>query len=132
MKKTQFLALCLLSSVIVSLGLSGCAGMGASQNEDLLSAAGFAMVVPRTAAQEQAYANMKPYKMETGIVNGKRLYGYKDPKKGVVYLGGSGQYQAYKNLQVQRNIADENMQAAEMNSESWGYWNAFGPAFYWQ
>lgn len=132
MKKIHILALCLISSLIVSAGLSGCASMGASQTEDLLSASGFAALQPRTAAQEQAYANMKPYKMETGIVKGKRLYGYKDEKKGIVYVGGEGQYQAYKRLQAERNIADANLEAAQMNSMSMNYYNAFGPSFYWQ
>uniref|UniRef100_UPI002FCB43D4 hypothetical protein n=1 Tax=Escherichia coli TaxID=562 RepID=UPI002FCB43D4 len=115
MKQLSLLAFCLLVSLLVSSGLSGCASMGASSTESFLSAAGFTPMQPKNAAQQPAYDNLKPYKMETGIITGKRLYGYKDEKKGVVYVGNEAQYQEFQRTLIQSHIANDNMMAAQMN-----------------
>jgi len=115
MKKISLLSLCLVVPILAAALLSGCAGMSASVTEDLLSASGFNIKTPETPKQKEIYDGLQPYKMETGIINGKRLYGYKDEKKGVVYVGGEQQYQTYQRLLVERNIANQNMMAAQMN-----------------
>jgi hypothetical protein len=132
MKKLPLIAFCLLSSLILSAGLSGCASMGASNTVSLLSAAGFSMKQPENAKQQEIYNKLTPYKMETGMVNGKRLYGYKDEKKGVVYVGEETEYQAYKRLLVQQNIAADNMMAAQMDAMTMQRYSVFSPYGYYR
>ncbi len=105
-----------------------------SNKEDMLSAAGFKMV-PADTAQRQAHLNSLPPDRITPVQrNGTVYYTFPDPKKNVLYVGQEQQYQKYQSLRLQKQIADEQLSAAQMNENSWGVWGAWGagPAWAWQ
>lgn len=121
----------LISAVVMLMMLSSCASWDASGQEQLLSAAGFSMKQPETAKQQEIYNSMESYKLVSGTVNGRLLFAYKNPKRGMVYVGGEPQYQEYQRLALQRRVAQQNYMAAQMNQQlmmSWGHW---GPRGYW-
>lgn len=124
-----------ISRIILVCGLfafGGCASWDASNQEALLSAAGFSMRKPETAKQQEIYQAMEPYKVQATTVNGKLLYAYKHEKKGVVYVGGEPEYQRYQKLAIEQRIAQQNYMAAQMNQDlslRWRYWG--GPWGYW-
>jgi hypothetical protein len=120
---------CLLLTIIVALaaGLIGCASMEASNKESLLTAAGFRTRSPSTPAQVALYSRMTPYKVERRTSKGKVVYSFVDKKNRVVYIGGEKEYQRYKQLGLQQSIAQNELEAAEINQDAamewdWGPW----------
>jgi hypothetical protein len=131
MKQNKVLAICLaLLAVTAALNFSGCASMEAHNKESLLSSAGFRTMTPSTPQQQTVYSSMPPYKLQRHDFNGKVVYAYVDKKSGVVYVGGENEYQRYKQLGQQQKIANEELEAAEMNQDTamgWGAWGPWGP-----
>lgn len=115
----------------VATGLFGCASLNAPNTERLLSASGFRPRTPSTPKQQQIYANLPDYKMQRTTIKGKIVYGYKDPKQGVVYVGGQKEYQQYQQLGIQQSIAQDNLNAAEMNQQAAMDFAAWGPWGVW-
>ena len=115
--------------------LDGCASWDASSQESLLSAAGFKTRTPSTSAQEAMFARMTPYTVERRERNGRILYAYADKQKHLLYIGGEAEYQQYKQLGLQKSIADSQLQAAQINEDAtlynrayWGpYWGPWNP-----
>ena len=77
--------------------LSGCATTPSQKS--LLIAAGFQARTPETEEQKAAYPKTPAYQLGRSFTKaGKTIYGYKDAKAGVVYIGNEAQYQQYKAL----------------------------------
>lgn len=109
----------------------GCSSTG--QNENMLSAAGFNMV-PADTPQRQAHLNSLPaYKITPVQRDGTIYYTYPDPSHNVLYVGQEPQYQEYQRLRLQKQMADEQLAAAQMNEDNawevWGPWGAPGWAW---
>jgi len=107
--------------IILALFAAGSAlfaGMGSSNAESLLTAAGFRVRTPETPKQKQIYATLPAYKVERATVNGKVFYVYKDEKKGVAYIGREAEYQRYQQLAVQQQIAQQQYMAAELDRQA--------------
>jgi hypothetical protein len=135
MKQQSFV----LNSPIVAIAflaiafLSGCASYDAQNKESLLIAAGFRTRTPSTAKQQVMFNRMVPYKLERRIRNGKVLYAYADKQQNIVYIGGETEYQQYKQLALQKSIAEDQLEAAQINEETslydwgpyWGPWNVW-------
>jgi len=119
-------------TLLVLASLAGCASWDAQNKESLLTAAGFRTRTPTTANQQAMFNRMTPYKVERHIRNGKVLYAFADKQNNVVYLGGENEYQKYKQLALQQSIAQDQIEAAQINEETsmyddfgpyWGPWN---------
>jgi hypothetical protein len=115
-----------------ALFVAGCAEMEATNTKSLLSAAGFQVRTPQTPRQQQVYAALPPYKVERATVNGKTFYVFKDEQARVAYVGHEPEYQRYKQLCIQQQIAQDYYMAASMNS-AWarGWYGAWGPTIWW-
>ena len=126
MKSSKLMGACLIVLTLIGgvLGLSGCASAKARNTESLLSAAGFHTLTPATSQQQVCYNALPPNKVERLEKNGKPIYAYADKKAGIVYVGNESNYQRFKELGVQQKIADQQLQAAQMNQDAamnWGY-----------
>jgi hypothetical protein len=127
MKHIAIIAASFLAALFCLLG-SGCASMGASSTEPLLSAAGFVSRAPENAKQQELYNQLPPYKVHRATHQGKVIYAYKDEKKGLAYVGNDQAYQRYQQLAVQRRIAADNYAAAEMSRDAaYGWYGYYGP-----
>jgi hypothetical protein len=131
-KQNPLRTCCLLVMIMVTAaaGLVGCASMEASNKESLLIAAGFRTRTPSTPAQVALYDRMTPYKVERRVIKGKVLYAFADKKNRVVYIGGEKEYQRYKQLGLQQSIAQNELEAAQINEEAsmgwdWGPWGVW-------
>jgi hypothetical protein len=131
MKQSKLVSIYLTLLAVVALGFAGCATEEAHHKESLLSAAGFRSMTPTTASQQSIYSSMPPYKMQRFEQNGKVNYAFVDKKAGVVYVGSENEYQRYKQLGVQQNIANEQLEAAQMNQDIAMNWGAWGPMGAW-
>jgi hypothetical protein len=134
MNRTEPRSISLIAAIVfvAMAALYGCASYDAQNKESLLTAAGFRARTPSTAAQQAMFNRMVPYKVERRVRNGKVLYAYADPQKNVVYIGGENEYQAYKQLGLQQSIAQDQLEAAQINEEAslynWGpYWGPWNP-----
>ena len=121
--------------IILALFAAGSAlfaGMGSSNAESLLTAAGFRVRTPETPKQKQIYATLPAYKVERATVNGKVFYVYKDEKKGVAYIGREAEYQRYQQLAVQQQIAQQQYMAAELDRQAaLNFYGGFGVRRMW-
>ena len=131
-KAPKLIILALFAAGSALFGLTGCAGMGSSNTESLLSAAGFVVRTPQTDRQKQIYAALPPYKVERATVKDKVFYVYKDEKAGVAYVGHEPAYQRYKQLAVQQQIAQEQYMAAELDRQAaLNFYGGFGVRRIW-
>jgi hypothetical protein len=131
-KKTRSNVILLLAAAAGALFLADCAGVGSGNTTALLSAAGFHVLTPQTPKQQQVYASLPPYKVERATLNGKTFYVYKDEKAAVAYVGHEPEYQRYKQLCIQQQIAQDYYMAAQMNTVyARGWYGAWGPRAFW-
>ena len=131
MSRTRFLinSPIIVIAFLVIAGFVGCASYDAQNTESLLVAAGFRTRTPTTPTQVAMFNRITPYKLERRIRNGKVLYAYADKQQNVVYIGGENEYQQYKQLALQKSIAEDQLEAAQINEETTLYDNSWGP--YW-
>src|SRR5215467_14652563 len=118
----------LTTAALVTLAI-GCSTT--KERENMLSAAGFKMV-PANTPERQAHLTSLPADKITPVQrNGITYYTFPDPKNNVLYVGQEQQYQKYRQLRYQKQLADEQMETAQMNENAWGAWGPWGPGFAW-
>jgi len=113
---------------LLALAVS-CTSTQTQNKENLLVAAGFKVIVPHTAAQEQKLQALPPDHVTLVQKDGKTYYVFPDAANNQAYVGGPTQYQAYKQLRLANKLANENLEAAEMNQDAsmdWGAWGGWG------
>ena len=97
--------------------------------ENMLSAAGFKMVPANTPEREAHLKSLPADKITPVQREGSTYYTFPDPKNNVLYVGQEAQYQKYRQLRYQKQLADEQMETAQMNENAWGAWGAWGPGW---
>ena len=105
----------------------GCASTQSKENS--LVAAGFRVIVPKTAAQQQKLKALPADKVTMVQKSGKTYYVFPDAAHNQAYVGGPKQYQAYRQIRLKKKLANEKLEAAEMNmdaSMNWGAWGGWG------
>jgi hypothetical protein len=120
--------------VIMLLALAaGCSTTTQTQNkENLLIAAGFKVIIPKTAAQQQKLQTLPAGKVSLVQKDGQVYYVFPDAANNQAYVGGPQQYQTYKQLRLANQLSNENLEAAEMRQDAsmnlgaWGGWGGVG------
>ena len=114
--------------------LSGCAAIEQAQRastERILSAAGFEPTPANTAARQKSLASLTPYKVERKLRHNEFYYLYAVPEQNLVYIGNQTAYGKYQELLIQQEIANANLNAAEMQmntAQQWNDWSCWGTA----
>jgi hypothetical protein len=127
--------LSLISALAILALAVGCTSTQTqTQNkENLLIAAGFKVIIPKTTVQQQKLKALPPDKVTLVQKSGKIYYVFPDAANNQAYVGGPTEYQAYKQLRLANKLSNENLQAAEMNQDAemnWGGWGGWGgPGF---
>ena len=106
-----------------------CTSMQTQNKENLLIAAGFKVIVPKTAVQQQKLKALPADKVTLVQKDGNTYYVFPDAANNQAYVGGPKQYQAYKQLRLENKLANDNLEAAEMNQDAsmdWGGWGGWG------
>lgn len=114
--------------------LVNCASTSTStQNkESMLVAAGFKVITPKTAAQQQKLQNLPPGKVTMIQKSGKTYYIFPDPANNRAYVGRPREYQAYQQLRATNKLVAENLETAEMYQDEqmqWSLWGGWGGGF---
>jgi hypothetical protein len=93
---------------------------------DLLVAAGFKMKPADTPARTEKLASMPALKMVQREKDGRLVFTYADPYNcKCLYVGDETAYGQYKRLALQKQIANEQLEAsmaAEDATMDWGLW----------
>jgi hypothetical protein len=122
----------LIGALALMALLVGCGSMQTQNKENLLIAAGFQVIAPKNAAQQQLLNSLPPDKVTPIQHAGKRYYVFPDAAHNQAYVGGPSQYQSYRQLRLANQLSNENLEAAEMNQEAamggWGAWGGWGGA----
>jgi hypothetical protein len=113
--------------LLVSTFLSGCANHNPQSTEDLLSAAGFNVVIATTPQQLKHLATLPPYKMMRIQRQGKDRYVYADPAQKLIYVGGLFSYDRFRDMRLAKNVTEEDLQDAKFNAEIASGWDVWGP-----
>jgi hypothetical protein len=110
---------------IVALPLTGCAAIQRSEAKDteqLLAAAGFQAKPAETPEKLTNLRTMPPRQLVSRAKDGSMVYTYADPDYcQCLYVGGPKEYSAYQRLTVEKEIAQERLDAA-MDWDMWGPW----------
>ena len=119
-----------LTASIALLALPGCATIqraNAMDKERTLAAAGFQMKFADTPERLAQIEGM-PQRKLTRVPDGSELrFVYADSNYcKCLYVGTESAYDRYQSLALEKEIADERLQA----SMNWGYWGAWGPWYY--
>ena len=123
----------IVAATAAALFAAGCAEGGSGNTTALLSAAGFRARTPQTPKQQQIYAALPPYQVQRATIQGKGVfYVYKDEQAGIAYVGREPEYQRYRELAIQQQIAENYYMAAEMDrAAAFGWYGAWGPRAFW-
>jgi hypothetical protein len=62
--------------------------------------------------------------------DGKEYFVYPDVTQNVLYVGQNSQYQRYQQLREQNQLAQEQLNAAELNAD-WSAWGTWGGEGWW-
>ena len=119
-------ALPLTIILLVANLMAGCAGHNAQTTEDLLSAAGFNVVIAATPQQLKHLATLPPYKMVRIQRNGKDRYVYADPARKLIYVGGLFSYDRFRDMRLAKNVTEQELQDAKFNAEIASGWDVWG------
>ena len=122
----------IFAAAAATLFVGGCAEMESANTTSLLTAAGFRARTPQTPKQQEIYAALPSYTVEHATMKGRSFYVYKDEKAGLAYVGHEVEYQRYRQLAVQQQIAQNYYMAAEMDrAAAWQWYGAWGPRGMW-
>ncbi len=122
MRATMRWTTLILPLVALSLSVTGCAAIRAHQTaetEQILAAAGFQVEPADTPERLAHLQTLTPRKVVRDTRDGQPEYVYTDPERcKCVYVGDEKRYQRYQELSLQKQIADEQLSAAQY----WGGW----------
>jgi len=127
--KHIFIGFNLIGAIALLALAVSCTSTQTQNKENLLIAAGFKVIMPKTAAQQQKLQALPADKVTLVQKDGKTYYVFPDAANNQAYVGGPTQYQAYKQLRLANKLANENLEAAEMNQDAsmnWGAWGGWG------
>jgi hypothetical protein len=118
--KHLFPALKLIGLIALLTLAVGCANT--QHTENLLSAAGFRTVSANTPQRLKQLKALPPNKVTLVQRNGKTYYVYADPANNQAFVGNPSQYQKYQQLRLANNLAQDELQTAQLNSWGPGLW----------
>ncbi len=97
--------------------------------ENMLAAAGFSIHPANTTERQAELKTLPPHKFLVQTRDNKTVYLYSDPTVcDCLYVGPEAAYQKYRQMVFQKQIADEQVTASQMNMNSWnwGPWGGMG------
>lgn len=125
----------LLTIAMLSGLWSSCATVEADRarnTEQLLAAAGFKVRPADTPEQLAHVQTLTQHKLVPHEKDGKVYYVYADATTcRCIYWGPEEAYQRYQRLATEREIAEDQRTAAEMNEDAAMNWELWGPGYWW-
>jgi hypothetical protein len=126
--KQKRVSVMMIGATVLLALMAGCATTPTFTQEkaNMLVAAGFKTITPKTAAQQQKLKQLQTGQVVTIQKDGRTYYIVADPPQNLVYVGGPHEYQAYQQMRAQRQLAQENLQTAEVYQDAAMQWDTWG------
>ena len=118
--KRIFTGFNLIGAMALLALIVGCANT--QHTENLLSAAGFRIVIANSPQRQEQLKALPPDKVTLVQRNGRNYYVYADPANNQVFVGTPSQYHKYQQLRLASNLAQDELQTAQLNSWGPGLW----------
>lgn len=120
----------LFTLIGVLAAFAGCA-TSTTQTTDLLTAAGFKLMTADTPKKQELLSTLPKNQLSVVTWKGKTFYVQPAAGANQAYVGTPTEYQAYQQLRLAKQMTNDNLMAAEMNSNAMNAWGgAWGPGFY--
>lgn len=105
--------------------LDGCESV-TEEREHTLAAAGFRTIAPATKRQRLQLLSL-PADRITPLRHGSQtVFIFPDPERNLLFVGRDTDFQRYRQLCLEQDIAEEDLAAAQFWSESgWGEWGSW-------
>src|SRR5258708_1458599 len=107
----------------------GCASSTPTANEqNMLIAAGFKTITPKTTAQQQKLQALPPGQLAQITKNGQTFYVFPDAANNRAFVGGPDQYQALVNYRPSPHLAAEQLATSTVYADpslGWDTWNGW-------
>jgi len=116
-------------SLLILVGvLSACATN--SNTENALIAAGFRAKIATTPQQQAHLKSLPPGKVTLVQRQGQTFYVYPDVADNTAYVGTAQAYQSYQQYRLQKQLSNDNLQAAQLSAAPPVVWEVWGPGFW--
>ena len=117
------------ASALLALAF-GCASSSTptANEQNMLMAAGFQVITPKTTAQQQKLQSLPPRQLAQITKNGQTYYVFPDAANNRAFVGGPDQYQALVNYRLSQDLAAEQVStsmAYQDPSLGWDTWNGW-------
>lgn len=119
-----------VAGAIALLALAAGCATSTTQTVDMLSAAGFKVVAADTPEKQELLNTLPKGQLSLITWKGKSFYVQPAAAANQAYVGTPTEYQSYQQLRLAKQMSNENLMAAQMNSNAMMRWNAWGPGFY--
>lgn len=118
--------------LVFGLGCAHSQKVSREDTEDLLSAAGFNRRPADTPEKQQHLQSLEQHQLLAFQKDGEFVYVYADQQGcGCLFAGNEQAYQRYKELALQKKIAEDQLQAARANQDAAMNWDVWGPWPWW-
>lgn len=120
-----------LAAVALTALAVGCS-TDLKEKENLAVAAGFKIITPTKPDQVALLPTLPKNTLTKITYQGKLYYVFPDVKHNRAFVGGPAEFQAYAKLHQEKQISDQNLEAAQMNQMAamnqmnWGAWGGWG------
>jgi hypothetical protein len=108
----------------------GCATTSTTQKTDLLTAAGFKLVTADTPKKQELLNTLPKSQLSLITWKGKSFYVQPAASPNQAYVGTPTEYQSYQQLRLAKQMSNEDLIAAEMDSNAMNSWGVWGPGLY--
>ena len=126
--KHIFTGLSLISAwALVALAV-GCASTSTQtqSEQDLLIAAGFKLVTPKTTVQQQKLQSLPPGQLAMITKGGQTYYVFPDAANNRALVGGPKQYQSYQQYRLAQHLSAEQLATAQAYQDASMNWGGYG------
>ncbi len=125
----------IIAAIAFTVFAIGCATEFQSK-KNLAVAAGFKAITPAKPEHVELLPKLPEEQITEIQYEGKTFYILPDAANNRAYVGGPSEYQAYQQLRINKQIAEDNLAAAQMNqmnamnAMNWGAWGGWGAVGY--
>ena len=127
--KHMLTGLSLISAGALLALVVGCASTTPTANEEnMLIAAGFTTITPKTTAQQQKLQALPPGQLAQITRNDQTFYVFPDAANNRAFVGGPDQYQSLVNYRLSQHLAAQQLATSPAYADpsvGWDTWNGW-------
>jgi hypothetical protein len=128
--KQSFTPFRVIGAIVLLAIATGCATSSTTQKTDLLTAAGFKLVTADTPKKQELLNTLPKGQLSLITWKGKSFYVQPAASANQAYVGTPTEYQSYQQLRLAKQMSNEDLIAAEMDSNAMNSWGVWGPGLY--